>query len=229
MQPSSRASSARNGSGRSFMIRFTRARCAKRQSEASAFRSFVGPDCAPRNRRASRVSLSAQPGLPSRVQLVRRIRASTRPKRPGAATCSSCTIDAGTAGASACIGMCSASASRPYLVKTTRSSVAWHSEQRKVWCSKPGTESGTTFIRINSAPHAVQRIAPTPISAHLSSTRRHAGDYSRSPCDPAVRCYVVNDAKGDGFPSVEKAAMTRFRPAPAGDYFARFAAAVKTA
>src|SRR3954452_23611909 len=55
--------------------------------------------------------------------------------------------------------------SRPCLVKTTRRAAIWHPEQIKVWCSKPQRArvfSGTTFVRISSASHAVQRIARTP-------------------------------------------------------------------
>ena len=65
------------------------------------------------------------------------------------------------------------SSSRPCLVKTTRRTVLWHPEQLKVWCSKPRTVtvfSGTTFVRISSASHAVQCIPRTPLaSAHLLS------------------------------------------------------------
>ena len=56
--------------------------------------------------------------------------------------------------------------SRPFLVKATRRAVMWHPEQIKVWCSKPRIAtvcSGTTFIKIISAPHAVQCIARTPL------------------------------------------------------------------
>jgi hypothetical protein len=51
-------------------------------------------------------------------------------------------------------------------MKTTRRTVLWHPEQLKVWCSKPRTAtvfSGTTFVRINSASHAVQCILRTPL------------------------------------------------------------------
>ena len=56
--------------------------------------------------------------------------------------------------------------SRPFLVKATRRAVMWHPKQIKVWCSKPRIAtvcSGTTFINIISAPHAVQCIARTPL------------------------------------------------------------------
>lgn len=59
--------------------------------------------------------------------------------------------------------------SRPCLVKTTRRAAIWHPEQIKVWCSKPQRArvfSGTTFVRISSASHAVQRIARTPPARH---------------------------------------------------------------
>ena len=85
-----------------------------------------------------------------------------RVKRSGAAACSSCTVDAGTCEGSACSGMGSLSPSRSCLVNTKRRSTSWHSEHMKVWCSKPGTaivSSWTTFVRIISAPHAIQRIA----------------------------------------------------------------------
>lgn len=59
--------------------------------------------------------------------------------------------------------------SRPCRVKTTRRSAIWHSEQVKLWCSKPRTASRTTFIKINSAPHAEQWIGRTPINNRLSS------------------------------------------------------------
>jgi predicted ATPase len=42
---------------------------------------------------------------------------------------------------------------------------SWHPGQMKVWCSQPrirAVSSGTTSVRINSAPHVVQRIACTP-------------------------------------------------------------------
>ena len=56
--------------------------------------------------------------------------------------------------------------SRPFLVKATRRAVMWHPEQIKVCCSKPRIAtvcSGTTFINIISALHAVQCIARTPL------------------------------------------------------------------
>jgi hypothetical protein len=53
--------------------------------------------------------------------------------------CSSCAVDAGTMGAAVGTGISSVSLSRPYLVKTKRRSISWHSEHMKEWCSKPGT------------------------------------------------------------------------------------------
>ena len=93
-----------------------------------------------------------------------RSNATTRLRRPGAATCSSCTVDARLMRRAACMGMGGPSASRPSLMNTTRRSVTWHPEQMNVWCSTPRTAtvwSGTTFVRINSAPQAVQRITRT--------------------------------------------------------------------
>jgi hypothetical protein len=63
------------------------------------------------------------------------------------------------------------SSSRPCLVKTTRRSVTWHAEQMNVWCSQPrkhAVSSGTTLVRINSAPHAVQRNGRTLTSSPRS-------------------------------------------------------------
>jgi hypothetical protein len=60
------------------------------------------------------------------------------------------------------------SSSRPCLVKTIRRTLIWHPEQIKVWCSKPriaAVFSGTTFVRISSASHAVQCITRTPLPA----------------------------------------------------------------
>ena len=48
------------------------------------------------------------------------------------------------------------------------------SEQMNVWCSTPRTatvSSGTTFVRINSAPQAVQRITRTGTHTHRAPTR----------------------------------------------------------
>ena len=56
----------------------------------------------------------------------------------------------------------SLSVSRPSLINTIRCSVTWHSEQTNVWCPTPRratASSGTTFVRISSAPQAVQRPA----------------------------------------------------------------------
>jgi hypothetical protein len=95
----------------------------------------------------------------------RRTSASTRLRRPGAATCSSCCVDARLMRGAACIGMGGLSVSRPSLINTTRCSVTRHSEQTNVWCSTPRRATvsfGTTLVRINSEPHAVQRIARTP-------------------------------------------------------------------
>ena len=74
------------------------------------------------------------------------------------------------------------SSSRPCLVKTIRRTLIWHPEQIKVWCSKPRTAtvfSGTTFVRISSASHAVQCTARTPpakrppIVASIEHFHRH--------------------------------------------------------
>jgi hypothetical protein len=84
------------------------------------------------------------------------------------ATCSSCFVGARLIRGAARMGIGGVSSSRPYRVKTSRRSVTWHSEQMKVWCSKPRTAivlSGTTCVRINSAPHAVQRIVRTQLSS----------------------------------------------------------------
>ena len=80
--------------------------------------------------------------------------------------CSSCAVDG-----AASIEIGTLASSRPCFVKTTRRPATWHFEQLKVWCSTPGTIR-TTFVRINSAPHAVQRIALTPIV--LALAERHA-------------------------------------------------------
>src|ERR1700730_3421136 len=64
----------------------------------------------------------------------------------------------------ACTGMGGLSASRPSLMNRTRRSETWHPEQMNVWCSTPRAataSSGNTFVRINSAPQAVQRITRT--------------------------------------------------------------------
>jgi hypothetical protein len=90
--------------------------------------------------------------------------ATTRLRRPGATTCSSCSVDARLMRGAACIGMGGLSVSRPPLMNATRCSVTWHAEQMNVWCSTPRAatvSSGTTFVRINSAPHAAQRITRT--------------------------------------------------------------------
>src|ERR1700730_612151 len=71
----------------------------------------------------------------------------------------------------ACRGTAWVSSSPPCLVKITRRSVTWHAEQINVWYSKPRTvavSSGTTFVRINSAPQAVQRIL-----AHVITRSAH--------------------------------------------------------
>jgi hypothetical protein len=86
--------------------------------------------------------------------------------------CSSCTVDAGAVGGAACIGKASVSSSRPCLVKTIRRSVTRHSEHMKVWCSKRGTASRTTFIKINSAPHAAQRIACTLMGTTVNKRKQ---------------------------------------------------------
>jgi hypothetical protein len=90
--------------------------------------------------------------------------ATPRLRRPGATTYSSCTVDACLIRGAACIGMGGLSVSRPPLMNTTRCSVTWHAEQMNVWCSTPRAatvSSGTTFARINSPPHAAQRITRT--------------------------------------------------------------------
>ena len=83
--------------------------------------------------------------------------ATTRLRRLGATTCSSCSVDARLMRGTACIGMVGLSVSRPPFMNTTRCSVTWHAEQMNVWFSRPRTatvSSGTTFVRINSAPQA---------------------------------------------------------------------------
>src|SRR3984893_14690390 len=64
-----------------------------------------------------------------------RTSATTRLRRPGAATCSFCSVDARLMRRAACMGMGGPSASRPSLMNTTRRSVTWHPEQMNVWCS----------------------------------------------------------------------------------------------
>ena len=115
--------------------------------------------------------------------------ATTRLRRPGAATCSSCTVDARLMRRAACMGIGGPSASRPSLMKITRRSVTWHPEQMNVWCSTPRTAtvwSGTTFVRINSAPHAVQSIALTP-----SRTRTSAHPLLEYRTLPTQRCGIT--------------------------------------
>jgi hypothetical protein len=115
--------------------------------------------------------------------------ATTRLRRPGAATCSSCPVDARLMRRAACMGMGGPSASRPSLMNTTRRSVTWHPEQMNVWCSTPRTAtvwSGTTFVRINSAPHAVQSIALTP-----SRTRTSAHPLLEYRTLPTQRCGIT--------------------------------------
>jgi hypothetical protein len=75
----------------------------------------------------------------------------------------------------ACMGMGGLSVSRPSLMNTIRCSVTWHSEQTNVCRSTPRTvavSSGTTFVRINSAPQAVQRITRTGTHTHRAPTRQ---------------------------------------------------------
>ena len=85
------------------------------------------------------------------------------------------------------MGIGALSVSRPAFVNTTRRSMTWHAEQMNVWCSTPRTEavsSGTTFVRINSAPQAVQRITRTRLPdahrtldedfGHRTSWRRYS-------------------------------------------------------
>src|SRR6202048_2332477 len=115
--------------------------------------------------------------------------ATTRLRRPGAATCSSCSVDARLMRRAACMGMGGPSASRPSLMNTTRRSVTWHPEQMNVWCSTPRTAtvwSRTTFVRINSAPHAVQSIALTP-----SRTRTSAHPLLEYRTLPTQRCGIT--------------------------------------
>jgi hypothetical protein len=74
----------------------------------------------------------------------------------------------------ACMGVGGLSVSRPSLMNTIRCSVTWHSEQTNVCRSTPRTvavSSGTTFVRINSAPQAVQRITRTGTHTHRAPTR----------------------------------------------------------
>jgi hypothetical protein len=100
--------------------------------------------------------------------------ATTRLRRPGAATCPSCPVDARLMRRAASMGMSGLSVSRPSLINTTRCSVTWHSEQANVWCSTPRratVSSGTTFVRISSAPQAVQRITRTRNRTHRAPTR----------------------------------------------------------
>jgi hypothetical protein len=59
------------------------------------------------------------------------------------------------------------------LVNIKRRSTSWQSEQLKVWCSKPGTvmvSSGTTFIKIISAPQAIQRIGRATLTYQRRSS-----------------------------------------------------------
>jgi hypothetical protein len=70
----------------------------------------------------------------------------------------SCPAVAGTTGGAGCTGKGSASLSRPCLMKTRSHLSSWHSEQVKVWRSKPRSPTWATFIKI-SASHALQRIA----------------------------------------------------------------------
>jgi hypothetical protein len=63
--------------------------------------------------------------------------ATTRLRRPGATTCSSCTVDACLIRGAACMGMGGVSVSRPSLMNTTRRSEPWHPEEMNVWCSTP--------------------------------------------------------------------------------------------
>src|SRR6516165_5367225 len=88
----------------------------------------------------------------------------------------------------------------PCSVNITRSSTSWHSAHVKVWCSKPVTSivsSGTTFVRIISAPHTKQRIARTPITIACRPPAR--GQYRHWPRYAAVKCYVMDHAR-PGFP-----------------------------
>ena len=96
---------------------------------------------------------------------VRRIR--SRLNRLGAPAAASLSVDAGETG-----GSDSLLFSRPCFVNRNRRSTSEHPEHMYVWCSKPGTGivlSSTTFIRIISAPRAIQRIASTHSNAHWHS------------------------------------------------------------
>jgi hypothetical protein len=82
------------------------------------------------------------------------------------------------------MGIGGPSASRPSLMNTARRSVTWHPEQMNVWCSTPRTgtvSSGTTLVRISSAPQAVQSITRTP------HTHRPPGGGSRGVGHPTPR------------------------------------------
>ena len=80
------------------------------------------------------------------------------------------------------------------LIKTTRRTVLWHPEQIKVWCSKPRTAtvfSWTTFARISSTPHAVQRIVPCrapTIAGSIEASQRHP-EVTR--CGDELRAYLL--------------------------------------
>ena len=116
----------------------------------------------------------------------RRISAITRPKRPGAATCLSCSVDARLMRRAACIGMGGLSVSRPSLMNTTPllCDTALRTNKRVVLNT---TDSNRvvrdTFVRINSAP-------ARPYNASLSPTR-----YSGRGCwqyDAAVRGHALD-------------------------------------
>jgi hypothetical protein len=63
--------------------------------------------------------------------------ATTRLRRPVAATCSSCPVDARLMRGAASMGIGGLSVSRPFFINTTRCSETWHPEQTNVWCSTP--------------------------------------------------------------------------------------------
>ena len=118
-----------------------------------------------------------------------RIRAIRRPKRPEAAICSSCTVDAGTGDGAESIGIGTLASSRPCFVKTTRRPVTWHFEQ---------LESVVLDARDN--PHHIRQ---DQLSAARCTTHRHAHHaptprlvaYRSGSRSIAVICYAVDNAR----------------------------------
>ena len=122
----------------------------------------------------------------------------------------------------ACIGMGGLSVSRPPLMNATRCSVTWHAEQMNVWCSTPRAatvSSGTTFVRINSPPHAAQRItrtlywAPTPATPQGRTSRAHSSLPSDITCPatdrmsaylPRFTCFFLNCSRSRLIPSASR-------------------------